>query len=1486
MTSNNPKKIKTSRKKIGKRLSIVLLILLFSSIALSIPAIQTKIANLVTSKINSQYGIDIQIEHIDLSVLGSVSLKNIQIKDHHQDTLIYIKSLKTSFISFQKALNSKLLLDPVYLEGTYYYIKTYKGEKADSFSIFYDSILQKNTSKKATSIPFILKTDAIHLSDFNIRISNKNVSKPVSFSATNTYGVLQNFDLSGPNVSANIRNLTFTDNRNIHIKNLSTDYAYTPTSMDFKNTLLVSENSFLKAEIRFQYDKKDLANFNQKVFIRANFKESELSTIDLHHFYKELQGNKTFDFSGNMSGTINAFRFQNLKLSNNALRFFGDIKVSNTIEKEKGVVFESDIETLTASYLALKELMPKLVNTYVTEDLDRLGTISINGITKITQQNMDAFVTVNTDLGNILTDLQLTNINDKKQINYRGEVEFLNFDLGTYTQQPALGRSSFKGTIYGSSLEKRSINAAFIASVSSLKYKKYAYKNIELNGQYKNNILTGDVSINDAYFRMNLDGVADFSKRVHAFNFNADIINLNLQKTKLFTRDSISVLEGILEVDYQGNSLDDAIGTAIFKNVLYVNQKKAYSFKKFTIRSSAKNAIKTIAINSKDIINGSLKGRFLYNELALISQNALGSMYANYTPYKVSKNQFIDFNFSIYNKIIDLFYPNISVSKNTKIKGKINAKNNSLKVLVDAPKITLFKNELENVKLRMDNKNKLYNTHLTASKIKTEYYTISKLNLLNRTQNDTLFFKSVFNGNDLKNERFNVDFFYTINKDKKSVLGFQKSTVGVKNNIWKINPKDNKNNKVTFNLKDGEYVFSPFRFESESQTINFNGYLKGASEKKLSADFSNVKLQEILPKIDSLEIRGALNGTLDFVEKNNLYSPEGTLLIENFEINNFKQGNLALNVVGNNSYQKYDVGLSLEREYVKSIGATGSLDFSLSRPNIDLEVFLEEFELNAFSPLGQDVLSKIRGKASGAFTLKGFIGNPEMEGNLKLENAGLQFPYLNTDYDFQGISSIALQNQSFIFEDINLLDTKYNTTGVLNGSITHQNFDDWFLNINILAKNLAILDTQDSEEALYYGKGFIKGDVLISGLTDQLTIDINAKTQPNTLFVLPLKDIQTIDNYKLIHFKTEQKANQQEIALEALKGLALNINLEVTKDAVAEVVIDEINGSKLKGSGSGNLRVEIDTRGKFNMFGDFLIDNGVYDFKYGGVINKPFSIQKGGTVSWNGNPIDASLNVTAIYETKANPAVLLDNFNTNRQIPIHLITKISGGLFTSSQEFDIKIPNLNSNIESELNFILNDNNINQKTTQFISLLALGSFVNPLKTSIDGNSAITNTASSAIASAVSNLINDADSKFQFGVDYTQASENDVENLNTDSQLDVSISTNISNKVIINGKVGVPVGEKTQSSVVGEVKLEVLLNEQGSFRGVVFNRQNEIQYSTQEEGYTQGLGLSYQVNFNSLAELIKKINLKQKEFFTKKVDSTSLKTSKEMDFKKRN
>ena len=399
----------------------------------------------------------------------------------------------------------------------------------------------------------------------------------------------------------------------------------------------------------------------------------------------------------------------------------------------------------------------------------------------------------------------------------------------------------------------------------------------------------------------------------------------------------------------------------------------------------------------------------------------------------------------------------------------------------------------------------------------------------------------------------------------------------------------------------------------------------------------------------------------------------------------------------------------------------------------------------------------------------------------------------------------------------------------------------------------------------YYGSGFLKGTASITGLTDQLTIDINGSTQPGTAFVVPLKDIKTVNNYKLIHFKSDllkATEKQRELAKNALKGLSLNINLDVTKDARMQVVIDEIYGSQLTGLGSGTLDIQINPGGKFNIFGDYTIDSGVYDFKYGGIVNRPFLIQKGGTVSWNGDPYEANLNLAAIYKARANPSVLLQNFNSSRNIEVDLVTKITGGLFNSLQELDIELPNVDPSIATELEFILNDNNVNEKTTQFISLLTFGSFVNPDKINFDSTSAITSTASNAITAAFSSLINSSDSKFKFGVDYVQGIDNsDTDKLNIDNQVDVSVSTNVSDRIIINGKVGVPVGAKTQSSVIGQVKVEVLLNKAGTFRGVIFNRQNEIQYSTEEEGYTQGVGLSYQVNFNTFSDFLRKAGIKK-------------------------
>ena len=133
-----------------------MLFLLFISVLLSIPAVQTKLGSYATKKLNEDFNTDMSIKKIDLSFLGNVQLKGVEIRDHHQDTLIFVNKLSTSLLSAKRMLDSEINLGSVSLEDVYYYTKTYKGETDDNMTIFYDSF-DDGSPKDSLASPFILR---------------------------------------------------------------------------------------------------------------------------------------------------------------------------------------------------------------------------------------------------------------------------------------------------------------------------------------------------------------------------------------------------------------------------------------------------------------------------------------------------------------------------------------------------------------------------------------------------------------------------------------------------------------------------------------------------------------------------------------------------------------------------------------------------------------------------------------------------------------------------------------------------------------------------------------------------------------------------------------------------------------------------------------------------------------------------------------------------------------------------------------------------------------------------------------------------------------------------------------------------------------------------------------------------------------------------------------------------------------------------------
>ena len=314
----------------------------------------------------------------------------------------------------------------------------------------------------------------------------------------------------------------------------------------------------------------------------------------------------------------------------------------------------------------------------------------------------------------------------------------------------------------------------------------------------------------------------------------------------------------------------------------------------------------------------------------------------------------------------------------------------------------------------------------------------------------------------------------------------------------------------------------------------------------------------------------------------------------------------------------------------------------------------------------------------------------------------------------------------------------------------------------------------------------------------------------------------------------------------------MNFDFDITPNAEIEVILNRDNGHAMKGTGNGSMYMSINTLGKFQMNGNFIVDRGEYLFRYGSFIDKKFLVKKGGTIDWEGDPLGAKLNLEAVYSTQANPNVLLENSSFNQKIATEVTIGITGELNAPQSDFNINFPNVTSVLKSDIEYRLQDKDFRQQ--QAFALLATGGFISPNNTNYFGS--LFEKASSVFG----DVLSDGENKLKLGVNY-QIGNRQQEI--SDRAL-VTLTTQINDKISINGNVGVPVGGLNQSYVVGNVEVVMRLNTDGTLSAHVFNKENDLNSNSigQNIGYTQGIGLSYSVDFDDFKELLHKLFRSQK------------------------
>tara|TARA_R100000306_G_scaffold16734_1_gene20898 strand:+ start:10426 stop:14796 length:4371 start_codon:yes stop_codon:yes gene_type:complete len=1420
-------------------------------IIFSIPSVQTWVAKKVTTNLNETYGTDIHIKRLGLNWKGEVDIREVYIADHHNDTLIYSKEVQTNIINFQNMVQGDLGFGDIALDEAKLYVKIYKGEESDNLSIFAKKF---DTGKPSTS-PFSLFGNDVQLTNSRVKIINENLENPDIFILNNVNITANNLKINGPEVQVNIENLSLVAARGFVIEDMQADFSYTETNITLKDLNLKTTESQLIGDVDLDYSKNGMADFVNDVVITANLKDSKVATNDLNDFYNEFGPNQIIFLDAAMKGTLNDFTATDLNFRTGDTNIQGDYAFQNILNSENGYSITATNHYIATNYYDLRRFMPRVLGNVVPTELKELKNFYLSGNTSIVGDELNTKSNLQSGIGQAKLDLKIGNITNIDYAYYKGNVVLRNFDLGKIAKTTSLGKMTANLDFDGRGFDKNTVNTEVSGTVSSFNFEGYNYQNIAVSGNLKNPLFNGELSIDDPNLKLDFKGLIDASAETNHLDFEADVEYSDLNKLNLITRDSIAVFTGKVVVDMDGSTIDDVVGTINFSQTFYQNEREYYYFDDFTVTSSFDGPVRTIEINSPDIMNGKISGEFLIEDIPNLFQNGIASIYANYIPQEVTTNQYIEYEFVVYNKIVDVFVPQLKLGDNTRVKGSVSSDQSKFELDFRSPEILLFDNYIGELNIQIDNDNPLYNTYISADSVYTGFYNIRDLNVINKTLNDTMYVRSEFAGGPKKEDLFNLSLYHTINPAGKSVIGVKKSDITYKGNVWYLNENNNRLNKVVFDDNFREVRIDSLVLSHNDELIQMAGVLRDSTYKDLKVRFKDVNIGNITPEIDSLRLKGNMNGKFDFLQKNGAYYPNSAVTIDDVEINEIPFGDLNLKIDGNEDLTKYRINTSLINNNVKSINAVGEIDVSPRNPQIQLNIDLNQFNMQAFSPFGADVITDIRGLITGNARVSGNYKSPDILGRFTLENSGLKIPYLNTDFNIENGAQIIVTKNKFEIDGTQITDTKYETVGVLYGNATHTNFSDWELDLHIEApERLVVLDTPPEEDALYYGTAFISGRADITGPIDELVIDVDATTQRGTTFKIPISDTESIGDDSFVHFlspkEKEARNNGEVLFTEEVKGLSLNFELDINKNAEVEVVVDQENNSTLKGRGAGILLIEINTNGKFQMYGDFQVYEGEFDFRYGGIIQRNIGVVPGGNITWDGAPERANLNLSAVYKTQANPSVLLDNPSINTKIPVEVYVDLDGELAQPELSFDIDFPRVSSTLKSELQYKLQ--NQEQMQNQALFLLASNSFVSD---NYAGSNAFAGTVADRVSGLVNNLFADQDGKFRVGLDYSVG--NRTPNQETSDRFGITLSTQINERILINGKVGVPVGGANETSVAGDIEVQWLINEDGSLRMKFFNRQADLQFIGEDQIFEQGTGISYSVDFNTFQELYRKL-----------------------------
>ena len=684
----------------------------------------------------------------------------------------------------------------------------------------------------------------------------------------------------------------------------------------------------------------------------------------------------------------------------------------------------------------------------------------------------------------------------------------------------------------------------------------------------------------------------------------------------------------------------------------------------------------------------------------------------------------------------------------------------------------------------------------------------------------------------------------------------------LKDSLWDIHP-------ARIVVDSGKVDISRFKIEHKDQYLSVDGVVSHDLGDSLFVDLSKIDMSYIFELANIRRVVDFSGGVTGLVYANGVLSTlrlNADLYVDNFSFNGSRLGDMNIKGGWDNDIKGIVIDADMADGDISTTTVNGVIH-PIKPGSIDLRINTSHVDLGFLRKYMASISSDISGRASGGIRIHGPLkGGINLTGSALAEDFKFKIDLLNTTLHVT--DSVEFLPNLIYMDNILVTDASGNRARATI-RLPHTHLKDLRYDVNATLDNVLVMDRAESADLPFYGKIFASGDVNINGGKGYTNVNADVRTGANSTFSYLINSTSSATSNQFVTFVDKTRRRRNEVvrttastaddlfAQEQSIGsdVRLNLNVEATPGIYLKMIMDRAAGDYIGGTGSGNIRIDFYNKGDVKMYGNYTIDKGIYKFSIQEIIRKDFIINAGSSIAFNGNPLNAELDINAAYTVNSVPLSDLGSDVVNQigqsNVKVNCTMNLTGALTHPEIKLGLDFPNEGEEVQrTVLNAISTDEQMNM---QILYLLSIGRFYMS-----EYNADNTNQSSSALSSVVSSTISgQLNNMFSNLIDNNNWNIGTNLSTGTDGWTDVEFEGMLSgqlldNRLLINGNFGYRDNALSQSNFIGDFEVEYLLDRLGIFRLKAYNRTND-RYYTKTTLTTQGLGLVFKRDFDNIRDL---------------------------------